>query len=260
MPVPSLRDPARVPCGSFRFGPCGSEPRQRITPLPYDPFGEHGAEPHSPSRGQFPEDEMRIQSIDIVGFRGIPELKLEFCEQINVLVGVNGVGKSAVLDCIAIMLSRLTGRIQSSTGTGRYFVESDINNHVKETLNKIAIHSQGETVQWRVTKSRRGRRRRFPTGLEELRRHAGRFRSSLEEDESSILPLAVYYPVNRAVLDIPLRIRKRLDSTDWPLTIRHCRETGAASGYFSNGSGNARTWRTNSAWTSLGSAIRNSRP
>ena len=31
----------------------------------------------------------------------------------------------------------------------------------------------------------------------------------LEDDESSTLPLAVYYPVNRAVLDIPLRIRKK---------------------------------------------------
>lgn len=46
---------------------------------------------------------MRIEYIDIGGFRGIPELRLEFPEQINVLVGVNDAGKSAVLDCTAIM-------------------------------------------------------------------------------------------------------------------------------------------------------------
>ena len=35
------------------------------------------------------------------------------------------------------------------------------------------------------------------------------FRQDLDSDESTLLPLAVYYPVNRAVLDIPLRRRKR---------------------------------------------------
>ena len=152
---------------------------------------------------------MRIESIDIAGFRGIPELRLEFPEQINVLVGVNGAGKSAVLDCTAIMLSRLIDRIRSTKGAGRLFSESDINNHVRATRIEIALRLRGQTVSWGVTKSRRGYRRRFFSELEDLHRHAEMIRLKLEEDESSALPLAVYYPVNRAVLDIPLRIRKR---------------------------------------------------
>ena len=152
---------------------------------------------------------MRIQTIDIAGFRGIPKLSLDFSEQINVLAGINGAGKSAVLDCTAIMLSRLIGRIRSSTGTGRFFSESDINNDVHETQNSISIIFRGETVRWRVTKGRKGRRRQRITGLEQLRKHVDMLRSGLEQDEYSTLPLAVYYPVNRAVLDIPLRIRKR---------------------------------------------------
>ena len=152
---------------------------------------------------------MRIRSIDIAGFRGIPRLSLDFSERINVLAGINGAGKSAVLDCAAIMLSRLIGRIRSSTGTGRFFSESDISNDVHETRNSISIIFQGETVQWRVTKGRKDRRRQQITWLEQLRSHVEILRSGLEEDEHSDLPLAVYYPVNRAVLDIPLRIRTR---------------------------------------------------
>ena len=152
---------------------------------------------------------MKIESIEITGFRGISALTLEFSEHVNVLAGVNGAGKSAVLDCIAIMLSRLIGRIRSSTGTGRFFSDVDINNDVHETRNTIAVGIRGETVRWRVTKSRRGYRRQLITGLEEVRRHAESIRSGLEEDCDSSLPLAVYYPVNRAVLDIPLRIRTR---------------------------------------------------
>ena len=152
---------------------------------------------------------MKIQSIDIAGFRGISDLSLNFSEGINVLAGINGAGKSAVLDCTAILLSRLIGRIRSSAGTGRFFSESDISNDVRETRNSIEIHFQGETVQWCVTKGRKGLGKQRITRPKQLRKHIERLHSGLEEDEHSALPLAVYYPVNRAVLDIPLRIRKR---------------------------------------------------
>lgn len=152
---------------------------------------------------------MRLESIKLAGFRGITKLKLEFPEQVNVLVGVNGSGKSAVLDCTAIMLSRLIGRIRSSAGTGRYFVDSDISNKRPETQNKVAIRFQGQSVHWSVTKTRRGRRKQTITRLDVMKKHIERFRSELDEDEHANLPVAVYYPVNRAVLDIPLRIRTR---------------------------------------------------
>ena len=152
---------------------------------------------------------MRLESIKLTGFRGISKLKLEFPEQVNVLAGVNGSGKSAVLDCAAIMLSRLIGRIRSSSGTGRSFVDSDISNERSETHNRVAIHFQGQSVHWSVTKTRKGRRKQTITKLDAMKKHIERFRSELDEDEHANLPVVVYYPVNRAVLDIPLRIRTR---------------------------------------------------
>ena len=152
---------------------------------------------------------MRVISINIVGFRGIPRLTLEFSEGVNVLVGVNGSGKSAILECTAIMLSRLVGRIRSSTGAGRFFSESDVNNETRTIESDIVVFFQGENVGWHVSKRRRGRSRQRIKGLEDLRGHVDAFRTNLEEDEDSSLPIAVYYPVNRAVLDIPLRIRKK---------------------------------------------------
>ena len=152
---------------------------------------------------------MKMRAVHITGFRGVSEISLDFSERINVLAGVNGAGKSAVLDCVAILLSRLIGRIQSATGTGRFFSESDINNDrgVHETRSSMSIQFQGEIVDWEVSKGRKGLRMHRVNGLEELRRHAEKLRFGLEENEDATLPLAVYYPVNRAVLDIPLRIR-----------------------------------------------------
>ena len=152
---------------------------------------------------------MKLDYLRMQHFRGIPDLKLEFDDRVNVLVGVNGAGKSAILDCAAIMLSRLIGRIRSSAGTGRFFSDADITNGRSETQNEIQIYFQGSPVYWSVTKARRGSRGQTITGLEDLKNHIKLFRDRLDEDQMIKLPIAVYYPVNRAVLDIPLRIRTR---------------------------------------------------
>ena len=77
------------------------------------------------------------------------------------------------------------------------------------TRNEIEISFQGGSVQWSVFKGRRGQNKQTITNLRELRKQVELLRSRLAEDERTNLPLALYYPVNRAVLDIPLRIRKR---------------------------------------------------
>lgn len=152
---------------------------------------------------------MQLKNLTLINFRGIQYLKLEFSEQVNVLLGVNGAGKTAILDCAAIMLSRLIGRIRSTRGTGRSFAEYDISNGISHTRNQIDLAFQGRSCQWSVTKTRRGRRQQTITRLEEIKGLVDLIHSKLEDDDSASLPLVVYYPVDRAVVDIPLRIRNR---------------------------------------------------
>ena len=151
---------------------------------------------------------MILKSIKLTNFRGIRDLRLGFTDHVNVLVGVNGAGKTAVLDCAAIMLSRLVGRIRSTTGTGRLFSEYDITNAESETRIVVEIEFDGSVIDWSVSKTRRGHRKQTITGLDGVKEVVGLVHSKMDKDESSSLPIAVYYPTNRAVLDIPLRIRK----------------------------------------------------
>ena len=151
---------------------------------------------------------MKLKSLALTHFRGIRDLRLEFADHVNVLAGVNGAGKTAVLDCAAIMLSRLVGRIRSTKGTGRLFSEYDITNGVSGTHSVIEIMFDDRLVDWRIAKTRRGRKRQSITGLEDVKTVVDLIHTRLAEDESSSLPIAVYYPTNRAVVDIPLRIRK----------------------------------------------------
>ena len=153
---------------------------------------------------------MELKTLSISDFRGIAELEISFHPRTNVFVGINGSGKSAILDCLAIMLSRLVGRIRSRSGTGRFYSAYDITNGQSQTQNEIEVIVDGEPVNWQVTKTRSGRRQRQSiSNLGQVKRIAKRIQSEIESDSEASLPLAVYYPVHRAVLDIPLRIRRR---------------------------------------------------
>jgi predicted ATP-binding protein involved in virulence len=56
---------------------------------------------------------MKIQHIKIQNFRGIDELNLDFgSDNINVLIGVNGVGKSSVIDCLCLLLSAYVKKLR----------------------------------------------------------------------------------------------------------------------------------------------------
>jgi len=149
----------------------------------------------------------RVQSLTINHFRGISDLKLSFHERSSILVGENGAGKSAILDCLAIMLSRLIGRVQSSSGTGRFFVPNDISNDKNETVNTIELLFREQNVSWWVAKTRSGVKKQSISNLDSIKKVVEQIQGEITTNKKANIPLCVYYPVNRAVLDIPLRIK-----------------------------------------------------
>ncbi len=152
---------------------------------------------------------MKLKQLKAKNFRPFKKLNINFGEQLTVLVGVNGAGKTSILDILAIMLSRLIGRIRSEKGTGRFFTDSDIRIGSNETANSIEIELNQESVSWSVAKTRRGRKKQTITNLKNLKGIIEKIYDSLEKDDKSSIPLALFYGVNRSVLDVPLRIRTR---------------------------------------------------
>jgi predicted ATP-dependent endonuclease of OLD family len=56
---------------------------------------------------------MKVKRLKITSFRGISDLTLEFHEtEPTVFIGINGVGKSTILDCLSILLSWLIAQVQ----------------------------------------------------------------------------------------------------------------------------------------------------
>jgi predicted ATP-binding protein involved in virulence len=157
---------------------------------------------------------VKVKRLKMNSFRGFSDLTLEFdTDEPTVFIGINGVGKTSILECLAILLSWLTKRIQTPNSNGRSFDEDDIKNGGKETHNEITISiNDWSEVVWSLTKVSKGRSKDTSSNLGDLKKVVDRIHSQLDATSYAALPLPVYYPTNRAVLDFPLRIRKKHSS------------------------------------------------
>jgi len=98
---------------------------------------------------------MKVKRLILNSFRGIDDMTLDFDEMgSTVLLGINGVGKSSILDCLAILLSQFTGRIQTSPDSIRSLSEQDITQGSRETHNEIQVVIESRELTWSLTQSR----------------------------------------------------------------------------------------------------------
>jgi predicted ATP-binding protein involved in virulence len=152
---------------------------------------------------------MHIQTLTLTNFRGAQSLSLDLHQRLNVLVGVNGAGKSTVLDAIATMLSWAISRIRQTGTSGRPISEDDITNQQRSAAIEICCRDNHRTITWRLAKGRKGYGSpEQPSDLKDLSDYTKQIQTRIAtSDQNTNIPLFVHYPATRAVLEIPLRIR-----------------------------------------------------
>ncbi len=151
---------------------------------------------------------MKIKSLNLTHYRGAVALPLIFDERLNVFFGVNGAGKSTVLDALALMLSWAVSRIRHPGSSGRPIAEEDIANGKSSAVIDIACSTEIGPFEWKLSKSRPGHLAEEKSTFNGLSEYARSIQARIVETEAQYnIPLLVHYPVNRAVLDIPLRIK-----------------------------------------------------
>ncbi|MDN3605852.1 AAA family ATPase [Kaistella yonginensis] len=70
---------------------------------------------------------MKINTLELTNVRGFTHAKLEFQPGFNLIVGINGVGKTTVLESLRIVLSHILSEIKVPVVTEENFKKSDIN-------------------------------------------------------------------------------------------------------------------------------------
>jgi len=153
---------------------------------------------------------MKIKKLSLSNYRGAKSLDLELNKTINVFLGINGAGKSTVLDAVAIMLSWVVSRLKQSRASGRPITENDVTNGTPVSSIELSCFDGEQKVSWKLLKRRKSYMKvKKKSDLSALSNYTKQMQLKIEEQEENFnLPLFVYYPVNRSVLDIPIRIRK----------------------------------------------------
>jgi len=77
---------------------------------------------------------MRINTLELTNIRGFTHAKLEFQPGFNLIVGVNGVGKTTVLETLRIILLNILVEAKMPIITRAYFTKSDININTDQLL------------------------------------------------------------------------------------------------------------------------------
>lgn len=162
---------------------------------------------------------MKVRSLEIKGFRGVADLRLELDPRLTVIVGENGVGKTSLLDALAILLDQYVARfVKASPQKAERLRDSDINVRVGEAALTVTVSETTETTsrQWRWLLRKQLRAIKVmqprPSEFDELNSLVKR-RVDERGDAISGEVLMVYYGQRRAVLDYPQRLRGNSQQT-----------------------------------------------
>lgn len=146
---------------------------------------------------------MKVKKLFIKNYRGIENLVLDFHEDANIFIGVNGSGKSSVLDLMAILFSHsrvfsdgeLLGIDSKSIRCDAEAIEATLECEAIDTTVNIDLFFSKNELRTKLNCSQ-------PNHLE-----TRRLEITERHDVGYEYPVVVYYPTNRAILDIPERIR-----------------------------------------------------
>ncbi len=145
------------------------------------------------------EGSMRLKALELQNFRGFKELRLQLPEDnLAVLVGVNGAGKSTVLDAVAFFLERFVHRARRDSLD---FYETqigidDIRRGASGVTLSAMVEFEGEEWRWSVN-IERARPRAWK--VEGLSATTHVFENRLEHDERASVPVLCAYPAIRGM-------------------------------------------------------------
>ncbi|MDN2483523.1 AAA family ATPase [Vibrio agarivorans] len=163
---------------------------------------------------------MKIDKLELKNFRAFKHFKCQFDTGVNVLVGLNGFGKTSILDAIAIGYGQFAGGFETSKDRGILNSDIRIAKHTigageleagdslavagKYTMERqfpvevqVTVHEEGDYQfpdSWsRSRNTLKGR----TTQVKDLKAVAQDLQKSVQNNENVVLPLLSYYGTGR---------------------------------------------------------------
>ncbi|MBK8801698.1 MAG: AAA family ATPase [Fibrobacteres bacterium] len=173
---------------------------------------------------------MKFEQVDISGFRGLANVELvDLDSRLNVFVGINGAGKSSILEALKFLLQRF-----QAVAMGKRAKVGWCDDDVRIGMNRSSIFARATVngvkfflsvhhgdLSQHVPPSDELMRGVAPADIS-VRNRIANWRKEWKQvppPSQSILPesypVLVHYPVTRAVLDISERTKKPMEFGEW---------------------------------------------
>lgn len=179
---------------------------------------------------------MKIVKLELINFRGIEEAEIEFDGNCAVIYGINGMGKSTILEACNLLFSRVFKALTASNlGRDRDYQikESDIKAGEVSTRVKMEVDLGGRIYTYHRSAQRSGKRTHAGKFVEKIAEamqdmYLGKYEVMVEDEESDEsereekrifvlndqnMPIYATYGVNRYVTD---QIDKIVKDEDLP--------------------------------------------
>ena len=165
---------------------------------------------------------MKVKELFLQNFKCFTELSVQFDERLTVFVADNGMGKTTVLDGIAVAFGRLLTKLPKLTGISTKPSDIRVIND-----NKLApflrywirvADFDGKDIEWSTRRNRDGSaktlkeikatmRSDIKLGTRQLDQFAETLIDSDISGEDYRMPVIAYYGTSRAVFNVPMRRR-----------------------------------------------------
>lgn len=160
---------------------------------------------------------MRLTNLNLKNFKGFESCDLNIDGRSTVIFGVNGTGKTSILEAINYLCWNWLYRLNQAQGTA---FKSLYGSLVRTGTSKLEISGEFEfdgekfLLKKEYTKARPGKGAVVSAHKKLYDAFVEHFISAYGNEEKNI-PIFVNYGTNRSVLDIPLRIRKKHQFSKW---------------------------------------------
>jgi len=165
---------------------------------------------------------MKVKELLLQNFRCFNELSVTFDDRLTVFVAENGMGKTTILDGIAVAFGRLLTRLPNVSGITSK--QSDIRVISCEKLAPFLRYwirvedFDGSSISWSARRKRDGSAKtlkkikeidnpKLLLGTRVLDRFADTLIDRENENEYYLMPVIAYYGTSRAVFNVPMRKR-----------------------------------------------------
>ena len=149
---------------------------------------------------------MKITKLSLRDFRGFKSLDLDLDPNVTALVGVNGAGKTTILDAIALLASCLVRAVRAGKLEEVVPRTGDVRVGASSAHLSLAAEINEQPIEWSVATTLPGHPPERVGSLNALYGPVIDAHTTIVHD-APVLPLVVYFPTNRSALDIPERIR-----------------------------------------------------